>query len=480
MSNLSPFPPRVRRHLLTAGPPLVFALVLATTAFAQPTVLTGRTEGAYYRIEVPTAWNGSVVMWNHGLGLGDAPRPLEHRDLGRLADEQLSHGTAVAATGLRSGGWALFDATADLANLLEAFRSRVGEPDRVFLTGASMGALTSLVATDTGELPVDGVLALCGPLAGARFWDTAVDLRLVYDFVCEGVPEAAIPGGAAGLPADGSFTAAAVGRAVGHCVGTREPTLPGGADRRRQLVEATLVEPVWLPVWMLLSTIGLSELVHDADKLDGLIGAGNAGVVYEDPVIDAGIDRVDADFLGAIRLWESSTSLATHGDARIVSLHTSRDGLAMPEHATELASRVQPEWLTTAIVHEERPSHCGFTLAEEIAAWRGLVSWTETGVQPDVADLQSGCEQVALPYATCRFDPTAEAGPLDDVIRPRNALADQTSGRAPELGVPGSGTTDSPDSSDSSDAPELGEGLSLDLEMSAALEEMFGEPPQSP
>jgi alpha-beta hydrolase superfamily lysophospholipase len=471
----------VRDHGWIAGSTLVLLFVLllvpAPAALAQTTVLSGQIDGAYYRIEVPADWNGALAIWNHGLGLANSPRPLDHADLGRLADGQLSQGIAVAATGLRTGGWALFDAVDDLTNLLAEFSARVGPPDRVFLAGASMGALTSVFAVESEELPVDGVLALCGPMAGARFWDTSVDLRLTYDLVCAGVPDAAIPGGVAGLPEGGQLTAASISRAFGHCIGTREPTLPGGSERLARLVDATLVDGRWLPFWMLISTIGLSDLVHDPAKLDGLIGAGNASVVYEDPVVDAGIARVEPDFLGELALWQSSTPLGVRGTARIVSLHTSLDGLAMPEHATELADRVPADRLTVAIVEEQRPSHCGFTRAEDLAGWDALVDWVETGVQPDVAALQARCEALAVGYATCRFDPDADPGPLDDVIRPRSGILDRLAMPAPLLPArEGDASTDP----DSGELPDFEEGLSLDPEAEEALRSIFETTPLQP
>jgi hypothetical protein len=59
-------------------------------------------------------------------------------------------------------------------------------------------------------------------MAGSRNLDVALDLRLLYDLVCEGMPGAAIPGGAEGLPKDSGWSDQDIENAVNACTGINE------------------------------------------------------------------------------------------------------------------------------------------------------------------------------------------------------------------------------------------------------------------
>jgi hypothetical protein len=54
---------------------LAVIALLATLSFASPavssadTVVTGDHGQGFYRIVVPDAWNGELVIWNHGFSL---------------------------------------------------------------------------------------------------------------------------------------------------------------------------------------------------------------------------------------------------------------------------------------------------------------------------------------------------------------------------------------------------------------------------
>ena len=72
---------------------LGLAIFIAASIFSQAqaqTFYSGQTKGgAYYTIAVPDAWNGDLVIWNHGYSFSPvSPNP----DLGPLADLQLLEG----------------------------------------------------------------------------------------------------------------------------------------------------------------------------------------------------------------------------------------------------------------------------------------------------------------------------------------------------------------------------------------------------
>ncbi len=377
--------------------------------------------GAYYRIVVPESWSGDLVIWNHGFSL-EAPNATV--DLGPLAEVHLEQGAAIAASSYRQVGWALFYTAEDLNELYQAFVARFGEPGRVFVTGGSLGGIVTAQAIEQAELGnVVGALPLCGAMAGSRMWDGSLDLRLVYDVIAAGIPRAAIPGGAEGLPKDSKLTiygmSFAVNAATGilQSAGSRTPLQQANLDK---ILRITGIPEEFLLTDMGYSTFGLSDLVHDPAKLGGAIAVGNLGIDYDDPEINAAIERVAPDPVANNHFGKFYTPTGKVGAVKIIQLHTDKDGLVIVENVGEYAEVVPNTNLTTAIVVEDEPTHCGFTEAEVYAAWDSLLDWVDGGAQPTATSIQTACGSVPAKYpGPCRIDPTFEIPDMDGRIRPR-------------------------------------------------------------
>ena len=411
---------------------IIFAIVAAVIgsslalSFAA-TELTGERKGAFFRIVVPDNWNGDLVIWNHGILLD--PEPV---DLGPFAERVwLPQGFAVAASSYSQLGWALFQTKKDLRSLIRIFKEHFGEPNKIFITGASLGGIVTAQAIETlrDEGNIAGALPLCGAVAGSRNWDAGLDVRLIYDAVCSEVPGAFIPGGPEGLPEESTLEIEDIALAVHACTGVLAPPpvrSPEQADRLDRILDATTIpNGEFLLRDMRLATLAMSDLVHDERKLDDEIGVGNEGVIYSDPLIDAEIERVEPDEDAAKRLRKNYTPTGRVGGVKIVSLHTDKDGEQIVENETEYANVVPATNLTTAIVVEPVPSHCGFTDAEGVAAWESLRLWVAGGPQPTASSIQATCEFVeSLPpplsfAGPCRIDPTFVLGSFDDRFPPR-------------------------------------------------------------
>ena len=134
----------MKRTLAVSCLLVVVSFVLPAAGVAD-TVATGRAGQAYYKIVVPDAWNGDLVLWNHGFTLAPIG-PVS--DLGPLAALQLAEGYAVAASSYRMSGWAVFKTSEDLEALYQTFVERFGAPHRVLVTGASLGGLVTAAALE--------------------------------------------------------------------------------------------------------------------------------------------------------------------------------------------------------------------------------------------------------------------------------------------------------------------------------------------
>lgn len=401
---------------------LLAAIGLALPAVAATTI-TGEKKGAFFTITVPDVWNGDLVIDNHGFDF-DAPAPNPGFSIGGAL---LAQGYAVAASSYSQCCWALFQSQQDIQRMVDVFIAEFGEPDRVFVTGFSLGGIiTAQIVEKLGStLNIVGAYPLCGALSGSRSWDGALDLRLTYDVICGGV--APIPGGATGIPAPG-HPDSPIGQldvlvATSVCMGTPFGFLaaPGAADRLADFTAATQLPVSFVATDMVFGTLGVSNVVFEDGKLDGENGLSNIGVTYSDPTIDAAIERVTPVNKARKRLQRYYTPKGDVGDTKIVSVHTDGDGLVIVENEKEYQDVVPASNLTVAIVDEAGNTHCGFTDAEIFAGWQSLVGWVDGGPQPTPTSIQNTCQYLQLLGISgpCRYDPGYVIPDMDGRIAPR-------------------------------------------------------------
>ncbi|MGA8278456.1 MAG: hypothetical protein WB784_09695 [Rhodanobacteraceae bacterium] len=396
--------------------------------------------GAMYSIEAPDGWRpgDALVLYQHGFDFGP---PAGTPGLGPLRDVMLGEGYAVAATSYRQRSWTLFHAMDDNRDLLTIFENLLGTPGEIVPFGGSMGGLTALkLAEEPGFPPVHGVYSLCPAAAGARVWDQAIDLRLAYPVVCEGT--GSLPSGDEPLPwavnledipddlgnllDDGPVLEALI--SLNRCTGVNLPPELRNDAMRRRLAELEafghFTSEDFFVTNMGYATFALGDLVRAPDKLDAHNPFTTADVHYDDANVDAGIDRITADPLAAFEFHWLSDFRGDVGDAKVLSLQTSRDELVIPANQSVLRSELPADQITSAIVAEDTPTHCGFTDAEGLAGWEALRRWKDGAPQPTVASLQQDCEALAADGTggPCRLDADVQDIPsFDSRVPPRPA-----------------------------------------------------------
>jgi hypothetical protein len=461
---------------------LVGLLLCALAAHAERDFSGTTASGAYYRIAVPDSWKSgdALVLFQHGLSF-DPPGP--NPSLGPIASLQLSEGYAVAASSYSQRSWALFTAFDDNAELLAAFEQQVGTPGAIIPYGGSLGGLIALkMAEDPRFAPVPGVYAACPPAAGSRVWDSGFDLRLAYDVVCAGAGElptgdqpypwayniSDIPDDLSDLQDEARLLETLI--PLNQCTGVNLPKDFRNGAMQRRLDQLMALSHITTEKFFITNaayaTYALSDLVRAPDKLDDLSPFTNIGVDYGDATINANIARIQGNPFASLYFRDVSDFRGRIDGTKIISVHTSKDELVIPANQYVLRQIVPATQLTSALVNESSPSHCGFTLAEGVAGWEGLRHWIAGASQPTVTDLQAGCNAALAQGAggPCRYDASITLPTFDSQVRPRAAIS------APPVDARYSGQW--------SDPARNGEGIALEiLDGGHALVYMFTYPP---
>jgi len=148
---------------------------------------TGRLDGASFRIDIPKNWNRGLVLYFHGY----EPTPLTLEPQyppGRILQEILNRGYAVARSGYAAGGWAVPQAASETEALRRYFRKKHGTPRETFVMGHSMGGLLTVMALEEAPKDYAGGLALCGVLSPADLvMQRAFAARVAFDAFFPGV-----------------------------------------------------------------------------------------------------------------------------------------------------------------------------------------------------------------------------------------------------------------------------------------------------
>jgi len=402
--------------------------------------VTGRdSEGAYYWLVVPPAWNGTLVVHAHGgpeLGTPKAGRAAE--DLQRWSIWSRA-GFAYAGSGYRQGGVAVTSAAEDTERVRHLFVAEFGAPRRTVLHGQSWGAGVAAKAAELygdgagngGKRPYDGVLLTSGVLGGGTAsYDFRLDLRVVYEAVCANHPlpdEAQYPLWQ-GLPLDAKLTRAQLAAQVDECTGVRARPEARSAAQQRNL--ETITRVVRIPERTLIShldwaTWDFQDIAFV--RLGGRNAFGNVGVRYrgspDDEALNAKVARYAAD-PAAQAAFAADAGLQGRIVVPVLTLHAIDDPTAFVELESTFRDTMARGGSAERLVqvYGDDHSHSYLADAEYVAAIRSLLDWVEQGVRPTAQGIAARCaalEPVFEPTQGCRFKPEFVPQPLAARVPPR-------------------------------------------------------------
>jgi predicted esterase len=402
---------------------VLLAVGLAGVAPARAQAATTYTgtlpDGATWQIRVPATWNGTLLLYSHGYRAPGSPNPAQDVSDPVTGGWLLDHGFALAGSSYASTGWAIKEALADQAAVLDAFEATVAHPRRTIAWGDSLGGMvTAGLVQRIGER-LDGALPACGVVAGAvATWNQALDASFAFKLLV--APDSAlqlvhITDPAANLAVARQALAAAqatpAGRArialvaaLNNTPGWADPTGPEPApddyttQQQHQFANLNGTFPFPFafraelearaggnPSWN-LGVDYVRQLQRSVNRAQvealyqqaGLSLADDLSTLNRAPRIAPDLDAVGY----AIRNIVFNGRL---GGVPVLAMHTTGDPLVVAQQERAYAQAVRAAGnaglLRQAFVH--RAGHCTFTPAERISALQALLQRVDSGTWGD-------------------------------------------------------------------------------------------------
>jgi pimeloyl-ACP methyl ester carboxylesterase len=411
-------------------------------------------DGATYLIQCPPGtWNGTLLLYSHGYVTPGSNNPA--MDVGDPATGAylLAHGFALAGSSYATTGWAIQQALQDQIATLDVFDNTYGTPARTIAWGHSLGGIITAGLIQDYPNRFNAALPMCGVLSGGvATWNTALDAEFAFQQLID--PSVQIVNITKPTENFGNAEAAAIGAqataagrarlalvaALGDTPGWFNPASPEPAPTDYAAQEVNQFE------WATQVTFAFAFALRA--ELEGRAGGNvswNTGVNYfADLAKSADFKEVVAlyhaaglsltkDLLTLTRAPRISADrsavaylakyISFDGDISfpVLSLHTTGDGLVVPENEQAYRSVVDRAGNGRLLrqLFVARAGHCTFTPAETITALDVLLNRLDTGHWnvPDPATLNDeasalGALNVAPPAFTS-FQPTQYPRPFD-------------------------------------------------------------------
>ncbi len=357
-----------------------------------PTGLTevGTLAGVPYRIDIPTAWNQSLVVYFHGY----AEAPYTYRAAGPLNEQTqpiFDRGYAIIQSGFSTPGWALAQGYPESEQLRLYFLKHYARPaegkaaakaTETIAAGGSMGGALVVATLELNPKPYAGGLALCGSVGPSDLaFQRRFAWRAAFDFYFPNLLPPLVPAPIAfeETPALRSAVYRALQANPPAAAALRGLTgLHGDHELADDMVYFTFV---------------LAEMAHRAganpfDNRNFLYTGTSPTATITDNALNDGVRRYTADPRARAYLIAHYTPSGrlTHP---LLALHTTYDpripGSTLAFYAEQVALAGQSQNLVQQYVHRE--GHCTFTQEEVGRTFDELIAWIRTAKRPTPGQL---------------------------------------------------------------------------------------------
>jgi hypothetical protein len=425
----------------TTSPPL--STEAAPTARACPDSVPADTRcwfgqdsaGAHYLIAMPAQWNGVLVLHAHGGPTLGPVKPQRAVDDLKRWSIWVRSGHAFAASTYRQGGVAVRAAAEDTERLRGIVLQHVAKPKRTVLHGQSWGAGVAAKGAElftrdaAGKPPYDAVLLTSGVLGGgSRSYDFRLDLRVVYQYLCNNHPKADEPAYPLwmGLPAGSTMKPDDLRQRTRDCLGVGLPAAKRSAEQARKL--KTLVDVIRIPErsvqghlnW---ATFHFADIAHQ--RTGGQPVFGNIGALYtgsdDDKALNAAVARYAVDRRALARFAED-TDPTGRIPVPVLTVHAVDDPTAFVELEHEFQRTMSAAGRADQLVQVFTSDHEHSYLSDPLypAAIEALLAWAGGGPKPGPQSVATRCGALQSTYGPgCRVLPDYQPPPLDARVVPR-------------------------------------------------------------
>src|ERR1700733_1762153 len=435
-----------------------------TTCATTARTLTGTlADGATYLIQVPANWNCTLFLYSHGYVTPGSANPAQ--DVGDPVTGAwlLGHGYALAGSSYASTGWAIQQALTDQIATLNVFDQQVGRPTRTIAWGHSLGGIITAGLIQDYPNRFSAALPMCGVLSGGvATWDTALHPEFAFQQLIDpSVQVVNISNPTANLTAADQAAAAAqqtlqgrarlaLAAALGDTPGWFTPLSPepaandyAGQESNQYLWDTQVDFPFVFalraelqaraggnPSWN-TGVNYFSDLAKSADLREDVALYRAAGLsLVKDLATLNSASRISAD-PSAVKYLATNIAFNGHLSMPVLTMHTTGDGLVVPQNEQAYASVVQRAGDSRLLrqVFVSRAGHCAFTPAETITAAQTLLNrlatghWNDQALRPSILNARaaalgpsaniysSGGQIVATPAAFVASPPAPSLRP---------------------------------------------------------------------
>jgi pimeloyl-ACP methyl ester carboxylesterase len=356
----------------------------------------GTLNGALYRIRVPEEWNGTLLVYAHGLALTEIEQPVPIAPgFGPASSEDLLIGAGYALAGSAfNPNNGIKEGIQDTQTLTNYFKGRVGNPEHVIVWGTSAGSGVALTCIEKYPGIYDGAIADSGVLAGLPMYhDRELAFLLAYA-VAFGWPESWGPLG--DLRDDLDF-----GTEVLPIVGPQLMFDLGKWEFIRLVVdlppelfwEDSGFGMPWVILIFMFYTANVDPLAQNLDHVYSLevaeksylSGLGvDADALLDEMNANTNIEASKKNRKYMERYFEFSGDIT----GPVITLHNQADPLSHVSFASVYRDLVAEAGNSDLLlqVFTKTMGHGAFTLEQYVQTVEAMQAWLDTGIKPDPPD----------------------------------------------------------------------------------------------